>query len=57
MEDRIDEHAYFTRATKEDGECWFCGYPFDIGDRILVDENLDNIFCGRKCRDDHAIKE
>jgi len=54
MREWIDENTYYDVAGRYDTECFRCGYPFDQGDRILLDENLELIFCDSKCRDTYV---
>ena len=34
---------------QKDEECYSCGYPFDVRDLILHNENTDMVYCSRSC--------
>lgn len=31
--------------------CQWCGYPFDVGNRILADEETEEVYCSLTCRE------
>jgi len=56
---KTDEQLGLLRDTAQDGEdCHYCGYPFDVGDRVvMVGDELDSAtgpYCSRRCALRHS---
>lgn len=42
--------AYYTIDSRDhETQCDGCGFPFDVGDRVLEVGDFARVYCGRRC--------